>query len=179
MTPNFFLRDTLSIAYDLIGKELSYQHPQHGTLSGIITETEAYTQEDPACHAYNGKKTNRTWPMFLEGGHIYIYMIYGMYRCLNISTEAEGRGCAVLIRSIEPLTGKDTMMKLRNKPVHHCTNGPGKLFQALDIDPSLNGKRIGGSLCIYDNKLPTGPVKRTPRIGISKGTDLLWRFVKK
>lgn len=177
MAPDFFIQDTLTVAHDLIGKELRYNHPHYGRLSGIITETEAYTQDDPACHAYKGKKTNRTWPMFLEGGHIYIYMIYGMYRCLNISTDIEGCGSAVLIRSIRPLTGLDTMINLRQKPIQECANGPGKLYNALDIDPALNGKKLGDSLDIIDSNMSINAIKRTPRIGISKGKDLLWRFV--
>ena len=101
LTKDFFLQDTVSVAKSLIGKELVYKNKDF-EIGGIINETEAYTQEDPACHAFNGKITKRNKVMFEEAGTIYIYLIYGMYHCLNIVTEDKNRGCAVLIRSIIP-----------------------------------------------------------------------------
>src|SRR5271170_2047520 len=93
---SFFLRPTVQVAQDLLGKRLIFQN-----FSGIITETEAYHQNnDPACHAYRGK-TPRNAPMFGPAGHSYVYFIYGMYHCLNIVTEPEGVAAAVLIRGLK------------------------------------------------------------------------------
>ena len=94
-------QSTIEVAKRLLGHELVYNGP-NGRVGGIITETEAYTEDDPACHAYNGKKTQRNAPMFLAAGHIYIYFIYGMYHCLNVVTEKEGVGAAVQFENCTP-----------------------------------------------------------------------------
>lgn len=107
---SFFESDTVKVAKELIGKILSVESDA-GILTGRIVETEAYLgSEDPAAHSFNGK-TKRTSPMFEKGGNIYIYIIYGIYYCLNFSTEKEGIGNAILIRAIEPLDGLDIMKK--------------------------------------------------------------------
>ena len=93
-------KNTIEVARELLGFELIFNGPK-GPVGGIITETEAYTEDDPACHAHEGKKTKRNAPMFLSAGHIYIYFIYGMYHCLNIVTEEAGVGAAVLIRKLK------------------------------------------------------------------------------
>ena len=169
---------TIDIAEELIGKCIRYQSNK-GIVSGIINETEAYTQEDPACHAFNGKKTKRNSPMFLKGGHIYIYFIYGMHHCLNIVTEEENRGCAVLIRSIVPLEGKKVIEENRGtKNTLKSCNGPSKLMMGLGIPATLNTQFIYDTNCplsIHDIGI-NATIKKGHRIGIKKGQDLAWRF---
>jgi DNA-3-methyladenine glycosylase len=157
---SFFLRPTLQVAQNLLGKRLIFQG-----FSGIITETEAYHQNnDPACHAYRGK-TLRNAPMFMEGGHSYIYFIYGMYYCLNIVTEPGGIAAAVLIRGVKADTGL-------------YLNGPGKLCRHLGLNKAHNTIDLVTSDQFYvmDDKI-TPDFITTPRIGIRQGTDKLWRFV--
>ena len=148
-------------------------------MGGIITETEAYTEDDPACHAFNGKKTKRNAPMFLTAGHIYIYFIYGMHHCLNIVTEKEGMGAAVLIRALQPTTGMDIIQKNRpNINPNDWLNGPSKLMRGLTIPADLNGTNALKSDCplqLVFRKSPAS-IQAWPRIGISKGMDRLWRF---
>ena len=159
LSRSFFQSPTIQVAQDLLGKRLVFQE-----FSGIITETEAYHQDgDPACHAYRGK-TPRCTPMFGPAGYSYVYFIYGMYHCLNIVTEAEGIGAAVLIRGLQ----LDTIN----------LNGPGKLCRHLAITKDQNAIDLITSPNFY--VCETGinpPFKATPRIGIRQGTDKLWRFV--
>ena len=174
LTQAFFLRDTVTVAKELIGVELIYHSPQ-GRVGGIINETEAYTQEDPACHAYNGIRTHRNQVMFKSGGHIYIYMIYGLYYCLNVVTEAEGRGCAVLIRSVIPTTGIEIMNSNRHG-AKRLSDGPGKLMMALGMTLDLNDTSLSKTSHLQlIKKLALDPIE-APRIGIRKNTDALWRF---
>jgi DNA-3-methyladenine glycosylase len=172
---------TTDVAHALLGQTLTVNHP-YGQVGGIITETEAYTQDDPACHAYGGKKSPRNSAMFLPAGHVYIYFIYGMYHCLNIVTEEEGRGCAVLIRAIMPTIGIPHIQNNRGPGVSYknLANGPGKLMIALGIDPSWNGSHLHAPNCpitLLDTRMDyPGTVLISSRIGITKGKDLLWRY---
>lgn len=159
---DFFNRDTLKVAEDLLGKVLIFNNQR-----AIITETEAYIgQDDPACHAARGK-TPRTAVMFGKPGYSYVYFIYGMYHCLNIVTEEEGFPAAVLVRGVRLLT-----------PPHHFLNGPGKLCRHLGITLAQNQQDITLSpdFCIA-NSQEKPSFTRTPRIGISKGQEKLWRFL--
>jgi DNA-3-methyladenine glycosylase len=104
-------KDTLSIAKELLGWSLVHESDE-GTTAGIIVETEGYLQDDPACHAYR-KKSLRNAPMFGEAGTIYVYQIYGMHFCVNISTNKKDIGEAVLIRALEPTIGQDLMQERR------------------------------------------------------------------
>ena len=146
---------------------------------GIINEVEAYTQEDPACHTFGGKQTKRNSPMFGEPGTLYIYFIYGMYFCLNIVTEEKGRGCAVLLRGCVPMLGMDVMRRNRfGKADKYLCNGPAKLVQAFGVSPTLNGCVMADSpLYVSEDKQEPKTILKLPRVGISKGVDLLWRFV--
>jgi len=162
---SFFDRDTVQVAKDLLGKRLVF-----GGKECVITETEAYVgMEDEACHAARGK-TPRNAVMFGDAGFSYVYLIYGMYHCLNFVTEAEGRPCAVLIRGAEPVDS-DCGVKL---------DGPGKLCKFLGITKDASGVDITESgdfyVCDTDIKFK---YSATPRIGIKKATNKLWRFVKK
>lgn len=156
---SFFTYPTVQVAQDLLGKRLFFKG-----ISGIITETEAYHQDnDPACHAFRGK-TPRNAPMFGPPGYSYVYFIYGMYNCLNIVTEPEGVAAAVLIRGI----------LIDNLHL----NGPGKLCKYLKISREHNNIDLITSSSFYITN--TGLKPRylvTSRIGISQGQDKLWRFV--
>ena len=132
---SFFEQPTLQVAQELLGKILVI-----GDCSGRINEVEAYIgQDDPACHACCGK-TKRNEPMFGPAGHLYVYFTYGMYHCVNIVTEKKDFPSAVLIRSIEPIDGIETMKKRRNR-TDHLTDGPGKLCIALDITKQSHNKK--------------------------------------
>lgn len=175
-----YTQNTLTVAKKLLGKIISVKHGNH-TISGRIIETEAYRENDPACHAYLGKKTKRTEPMFLTGGHIYIYFIYGMHYCLNIVTENKGYAAAVLIRAIQPLSGIKVMKANRGLTVSekNLANGPGKLVQALGIKPTCNGLYLENTNCpitISGQSAHSKNIHTSTRIGINKGKNLLWRF---
>jgi DNA-3-methyladenine glycosylase len=159
---SFFSRHTTEVAQDLLGQVLVF-----GDYQGIITETEAYRGlDDEASHAFRGK-TPRASIMYGPPGVSYVYFIYGMYYCLNIVTEADGEPGAVLIRGLKLLAPHET----------HLT-GPGKLCRALNITTRHNGIDIVTSNDFY---IATGSsplsFKSTPRIGIKKATDKLWRFI--
>ncbi len=165
----FFNRDTVKVAQDLLGKILSYKNN-----SGIIVETEAY-KDDQASHAFH--KTNRSSLMFNSYAKFYIYFTYGNWYCLNITTEKNKPG-AVLIRALQPLNNIRLMQKRRKtNELYNLTNGPGKLCQAFNIDKILNGTSLNEKIKILDNKLLKNfKIIRTTRIGISKAKNLKWRF---
>ncbi len=179
----FYRRDTLQVARTLLGKKLVRQI--NGLeLAGMIVETEAYCGEtDGACHAHRGK-TARNAVMFGEPGHAYVYFTYGMHYMLNLVTEAKDNPCAVLIRSILPLTGIEAMEVRRKRKGAELTNGPAKLCQALSIDKSLNGWDLtrGKELWVADyKKIPAKSIITTPRIGIDYASkehrEAPWRFL--
>ena len=165
----FFAGETIEVARQLLGIKLIYKGSE-----GIIVETEAY-KDDAASHAVTRPKKG---VMLRETyGRVYIYFIYGMYHCLNFTTEKHGTG-AVLIRAIEPTAGIEAMKARRGTDrILNLTNGPGKLFQAFDFDPALHGEAIGKSIRL---QRPAAPHKIqiacSPRVGISKAIDLPWRF---
>jgi DNA-3-methyladenine glycosylase len=179
--------DTLTLAKRLLGCELVHESKE-GITAGVIVETEAYLHDDPACHAYN-RKTLRTEPMYGAAGTIYVYLIYGMYQCVNVVSNRVGVGEAVLIRALEPTKGVPLMEARRNrimrekkttKPlaVENLCNGPGKLAISMGIDRSLhNNKRFSDSeLYITPAISPVFDIDITTRIGISVGVDLPYRF---
>jgi DNA-3-methyladenine glycosylase len=177
MFPDFLTEPVEVVARRLLGCTLVR------TLDGRrivvrIVETEAYDEDDPASHAYRGR-TARNDVMFGPSGHLYVYFTYGMHYCCNVVTGVAGEGSGVLIRAGQPLEGIDTIQERRGVSGANATNGPAKLCQALSIDLALGGHDLRqpplelqtGTL------LPGETVTRTPRIGISKATDLLRRFV--
>ena len=166
---DFFARDTITVARDLLGKTLVYKN-----CSGIIVETEAY-KDDAASHAVT--RPNKGIMLHDTYGHIYIYFIYGMYHCLNFTTEKEGTG-AVLIRAIQPLTGFEEMRKRRAVDKdRNLTNGPGKLFQAFGFSSAHHGEVVGKSIKIQGTAIQSDQkILQSPRIGISKAKELEWRF---
>jgi len=176
----FFERNTVEVARDLLGHFLVRKIDENTILVGKIVETEAYCgKNDPASHASRGV-TPRTKIMFGKPGIAYIYFIYGMYYCLNVVTEPEGTAGAVLFRAIEPIKGIEYMMKLRNaKRIKDLTNGPSKLTLALDITKDLNGTdmTVIGPLYLAENKNKGNfEIVATKRIGIKVGLDKDWRF---
>ena len=151
--------------------------------SGRIVETEAYLGVgDPASHSHRGPSM-RNAPMFLHGGHAYVYMIYGMYWCFNVVSGDEGEGEAVLIRAVEPLEGIEAMRARRGDRVRRdrdLANGPGKLVIALGIGPEHNNADLFSDPRVWleaGETVPDALVRRTPRIGISRGVEHEWRYV--
>jgi DNA-3-methyladenine glycosylase len=176
---DFYLQDTLTVAKQLLGKILVIQKNRI-LRSAKIVETEAYIGDhDPACHAY-GKFTNRSSTLYEEGGTIYVYFIYGNHYCFNVVTEPKGKGCAVLIRAVEPVEGLDFMFKKRGKniPLHNLTNGPGKMTQAMGIDESFNRKNLfTPSIYIFQPDYQSDfEIVTTTRIGINVGKEFPYRF---
>ncbi|WP_010597139.1 DNA-3-methyladenine glycosylase [Rickettsiella massiliensis] len=158
---DFYGQETLWVAKNLLGKVLKFSE-----YHGVITEVEAYIgQDDPACHAAKGY-TKRTAVMFGLPGYSYVYLIYGMYYCLNIVTEGEGFPAAVLIRGINLF-----------KPMSLSIDGPGKLCKMLNISTINNNVdlTVHNDFCVYDSDHHPN-YKSTSRVGIKKGIDKLWRF---
>ena len=176
--------DTLTLAQKLLGCELVSEQPE-GRTAGIIVETEAYLTDDPACHAYR-RETARNAAMFGPAGTVYVYLIYGMYHCINVVSAAMGVGEAVLIRAVEPTEGvalmeRRRMEKSRNEKrfkVQELANGPAKLVQALGISlPEHNGSSLlTGSISIEYASVFDFDIVTTTRIGITQGADLPYRF---
>ncbi|MET3126709.1 DNA-3-methyladenine glycosylase [Arcicella rosea] len=170
--------DTLTIAKNLLGYRLVHESDE-GITAGIIVETEAYLQDDPACHAYR-KKSARNAPMFGAAGTIYVYQIYGMHFCVNIATNQKDIGEAVLIRALEPIEGIDLMEKRRKSNVlKNLCSGPGKLVQAMGIHKGMNDWHIlEGNLKILPplSDYSQTSVVTTTRIGITQGAELPYRF---
>ncbi len=178
----FYLKPTLTIAPELLGKYL-VRRTGRMELVGKIVEVEAYLGElDPASHAYRGK-TKRNEVMFWQGGHLYVYFTYGMHYCCNVVTEEEGIGRAVLLRAVEPLRGIDPMKKNRGttvSPAHRedLTNGPAKLCQAFGITELQNGADLLGNevFLTKGDRVTAEEIITTKRIGISSGREKPWRF---
>ncbi|MEI9914293.1 MAG: DNA-3-methyladenine glycosylase [Candidatus Saccharibacteria bacterium] len=144
-----------------------------------IVETEAYDQTDPASHSYRGM-TPRTAVMFGPAGYSYVYFTYGMYYCLNVVVGPENQAAAVLIRAVEPLSGVELIKTNRPKIVDNymLANGPGKLCLALAVDKQLSGHDLTKEPLRLELKQPVASedIVTTERIGISKATELKWRF---
>ena len=141
----------------------------------MIVETEAYRPDDPACHAYKGP-TMRNRNIFGRPGIAYVYLSYGVHNLLNVVCEPEGVGSAVLIRALRPTEGKDLMERRRGRSRDLC-NGPGRLTQALGVDLAYDGQDLASSsLTVSEGGRPDSIVETT-RIGISRGTELPWRYL--
>jgi DNA-3-methyladenine glycosylase len=174
--------DTAALARTLIGKLLVRELPG-GAASGRIVETEAYVIGDAAGHAYIGA-TPRNRSLFLERGHAYVYLAYGVSWMLNVSSEAPGIGAGVLIRALEPLEGIPIMQRNRGtERLRDLARGPGRLAQALRIDRSLDGLdlcRKGPLWLAHDDhgasEIGKGKIGESVRIGISKDADRSLRF---
>ncbi len=180
----FYIRPVIKVAKALLGKILIKQE-KNKILAGKIVEVEAYDGLiDEASHSFRGK-TQRNEVMFREGGYFYVYFTYGVHHCCNVVTGKEGHGAAVLIRSVEPLTGIETMAirrfgrrKITEKELVNLTNGPGKICQAFAFDRTHSGLDLtGDKVFIIDAPvLKKSEIGISKRIGISKSTELPWRF---
>ncbi len=172
-----FAGSTVRVARRLIGALL--WHEGEVRVGGRIVETEAYLEGDPASHSFRGP-TPRNGSMFLTPGHAYVYRIYGMHLCFNVSSARAGVGEAVLVRALEPLEGRELMAARRGTqdPRRLC-DGPGKLCQALDIGMQHDGVDLGvGALHIEPARRPRGArVEVSTRIGLSRGEDEPLRFL--
>ena len=170
----FYARSAREVARDLIGCGLF-----RDGVGGTIVETEAYEQDDPACHAYIGR-TKRSDVLFGPAGRAYVYLCYGVHSMFNVVTDDEGIAAAVLVRALEPLAGLEAMEARRgpSRPARELCSGPGKLCEALAIPleetrseltepPYELTARAAGA----EPEIVTGP-----RIGITKGAELPWRY---
>lgn len=167
----FYQAETEKVARELLGKRLV--HSKGGKLtSGTIIETEAYLgKTDPACHTFNGRRTERVESMYLAGGHAYVYFVYGIHFCFNVVTRPAEIPEAVLIRALWPVDGKEVMKKRRKTQIEkQLCSGPGKLCQALGIDRESNGLLLTGKkLWIEDDysfKKIKKYIQKSARIGV-------------
>lgn len=175
---SFYRKDTVTVARDLLGKVM-YFKANGSPVAGKVVETEAYLgTKDPACHSARGKST-RNAVMFGPSGYAYIYLIYGIHLCFNVTSGADYSPEAVLIRALEPLEGLEVMRRNRGQDsIFNLCSGPGKLVQALGINMSLNGTSVvEGRVKFFDSLESTpAPIVETTRIGISKAADWPLRF---
>ena len=174
MKPAFYARPVVVVARDLIGCVVS-----RDGCAGVIVETEAYHDSEPACHAFVGL-TERTRVLFGPPGRAYVYRSYGIHACLNAVCEPPGVGAAVLIRALEPVEGLELMRARRGlERVEDLCSGPGKLTQALGIGLEDNGCDLSSGPVVIARK-PRGwrepQVAASRRIGITKAIELEWRF---
>lgn len=202
----FFTRDGITLARELLGKILVHETPV-GTVRGFITEVESYMgEQDKGSHTYGGRRTERTEPMYHIGGTSYVYLIYGMYSCMNIAAMADGIPQAVLLRSVVPVDSKSEarMIQLRLEQLNrkqvkrnlqpytpetcpaslkkHLADGPGKLCIAMGITRRDNDVDMAESDSFYVAEgvsVPPEKIKAGKRIGIDyaeEAADFLWRF---
>ena len=174
----FYQRDTVIVAKDLLGKKLVRKIGNY-EMSGTIIETEAYRhKDDPASHAFR-KITDRNKVMFGEVGIAYVYFTYGMHYCFNVvAKKSKTPAGAVLIRGINPEKGIAKMEKNRNiKNLKNLTNGPAKLAQALEIRKEHYGTDLTKKNKIYiEDGVKITKIKKSTRVGIKNGKEMLWNF---
>ena len=181
LSQSFFLQDPEKVAKELIGTVLCKKN-NGSYLAGKIVETEAYlSRNDMSSHSYPGV-TNRNKPMFAEGGILYVYKSYGIHHCINIVTEKEGIGSAVLIRALEPISGINVMISNRGvEEINRLCKGPGNTAKAYDFDLSDNYSSLTTEDLFIQNFSDNNKTEiiNTTRIGISKSVDLMLRFYLK
>jgi DNA-3-methyladenine glycosylase len=184
---SFFDRPTLDVTPDLLGKLLVHEHPDGTRLVGRIVEVEAYTQDDPAFHGWGIvdlstgliKPDGRGYDLFAKPGRAYVYLCYGTYWLLNVVTEREGVGGAVLIRAVEPIEGIDAMYGRREaaRREQDLASGPGKLAMAFDIDGSHHRTDLTQPPLYFAEGGDTDfEIATSSRIGITRAVDHQWRF---
>lgn len=202
---NFYATDALTLARELLGKIL-VRRTTDGIVAGMISETEAYMGvSDRASHAYGGRRTERTKTMYLQGGHAYVYLIYGIYACMNVTANESGNPEAVLIRRCVPCHGFQRMLayyedfsqrrarydrifprERYEKSPGSLTDGPGKLCAAMRIDRSLNGADMTSPraeiFITETDAVPLFDIEENPRIGVEYAGEAAlfpWRFTLK
>jgi DNA-3-methyladenine glycosylase len=182
----YYQRDTILVAKDLLGKILVHETTE-GTTAGRIVETEAYRgPEDQAAHSSGGRRTARNEVMFGQKGHAYVYFIYGLYFCFNVTAGAvPGKPEAVLLRALEPVAGEEIMAKRRankNGKTNNLTNGPSRLCMAMGVSKAQNGTDLTAS-SFYIKDAPSvskEDIVEATRIGVDYAPDAWknkpWRF---
>jgi len=179
-TPEFFARSAEVVARDLLGQRITSRIAGVST-GGRIVETEAYLGlDDPASHAFRGRRHAGNAAIYGPPGSWYVYRSYGIHWCINLVTGPEGAGAAVLLRAITVDHGME-MIRARRGPVpdQRLADGPGKLAQALGITGGLDGQPMADSLVVVEmaEPVPDSAVGRTPRVGITRAADWPLRFV--
>lgn len=166
-----FLQDAASLAKSLIGSTFFING-----VGGIIVETEAYDRHDPASHSFSGP-TKRNQVMFEGPALLYVYRSYGVHWCVNFTCREKGYGAAVLLRALEPTQGIDVMKKRRKTDnLRLLCAGPGRLAQSLGITDAFNGLPLDDPIITFKKPSKKARIIKGPRIGISKATDIPWRF---
>ncbi|HEY9761608.1 MAG TPA: DNA-3-methyladenine glycosylase [Trichocoleus sp.] len=188
IVPTWLERSAVDVAPDLLGCSLVRLWPDGRLIRSLIVETEAYTPDDPACHAYR-RRTARNTVMFGPPGHSYVYLIYGIYHCFNVVTDADGVPSAVLIRALQLETPPPWMDLQQIRKPERLAAGPGKLCQVLEIDRSLNACLLepGQPLWLehrdpeFHAQVEAQAVQfvQTTRIGLTQGANLPWRWYLK
>jgi len=178
---NFYARNTVRVAKELLGKTL-VRKIGNKIISGIITETEAYRyKDDPASHAFRGL-TERNKVMFGQVGIAYVYFTYGMHYCVNaVARSSSYDAGAILIRAIKPETGIEEMFKNRGIDLlSNLTNGPAKLTQAMKISKKQYGEDLAKVSSLYITEgIKADKITSSPRIGIKNGNEKRWNFKMK
>jgi DNA-3-methyladenine glycosylase len=176
---SFFARPADVVAQELLGARIGFRSGRT-RLSGIISETEAYLGvDDPASHAYRGRRHNGNASLYGPPGTWYVYRSYGIHWCANLVCGKPAAGAAVLLRGLTPLEGLALMRRRRGRPDPELTNGPGKLCQALGITVELDGQLMWRSnFFVTETKAESpGELVTTPRIGITKAVDWPLRYL--
>lgn len=182
----YFSKEVVELAKDLLGKIIVRKLKNGDTIKVMIVETEAYkAPEDKACHAYNNKKTDRTKYFWMDGGHLYIFSIYGSNCCMNITASDKTKPEAVLLRAVEPIEGIEIIKQHRktsSKKTKELSNGPGKLTKAIVIDKSFNGYDLtqkDAEIYLEDNEGYDFKIMQGKRINIDYAEEWIdkpWRF---
>ena len=185
LSRDFFLTDGLTLAKNLLGKIMVHETPE-GPIRAVITETEAYMGAmDKGSHAYGNRRTERTETMFHIGGTSYVYLIYGMYYCMNVVANSEEIPEAVLIRKVEPADEESRQRMINRRKVKqekNLSDGPGKLCIAMDITKEQNDVDMVTSGEFYlteGRKVKKKEIRCGKRINIDyakEAADFLWRF---
>jgi DNA-3-methyladenine glycosylase len=178
LTREFYARDTIDVARDLLGQRLVHILPNGQRLAGRIIETEAYMGiEDPAAHSFGGRRTARTEVMFGEAGFSYIYFVYGMHFCFNVTTMQREIPEAVLVRALDPVEGlADMRARKEGISAHHLANGPGKLCWALHLAREQNALDLCTSKELWieaDGAPKDAEIIEGPRVGIGYSHDAI------
>jgi DNA-3-methyladenine glycosylase len=171
LSRDFFARSVHEVAPELIGVTLLVDG-----VGGPIVELEAYDQDDPASHGFRGR-TVRNAAMFGPPGHAYVYRSYGIHWCLNLVCEKPGRAEAVLIRALQPTAGLDAMRARRGVEAERSLcSGPGRLCQALGVTGDHDGLALDAPPFELHAREGVPEIATAPRIGITRGTELPWRY---
>lgn len=183
---SFYVRDDVTaISRELLGKYLCTSFDGEPVTSGMIVETEAYTADgDKACHAYDGRRTDRTEIMFRRGGLAYVYLCYGIHHLFNVVTNVKGKADAILVRAVKPVDGLERMLQRRGREKlnRQVAGGPGMLTQALGIKTDHYGTDLTGSKIWIEDRgteIDREQITAGPRVGVDyAGEDALlpWRF---